>query len=161
MIALARDGSDPLLTTTQELPPQELLYALRIYFMTIYESDELGPLFSMEPLSLNNELEVFSAIGSTCLRKLQKFSSTLASQREQLEALSSQLQLREAAIQSDGSGLGELATLERQQRGLTYAIAEREILFYHERYAARMVEEVRAAWDTRSFDVPTNQQVIL
>ena len=130
--------------------------------MTIYESDELGPLFSMEPLSLNNELEVFSAIGSTCLRKLQKFSATLASQREELEAVSSKLQDMKAGA---GDGLAvdkaELASLERQERGLTYAIAEREILLYHERYAARMVEEVRAAWDTRSFDVPTNQQVIL
>lgn len=143
-----------------ELPPKELLYALRVYFMTIYESDELGALFNMEPLSLNNELEVFSAIGSTCLRKLQKFSTTLASQKEELQDVSSQLQLlRESS--TEAVGRAQLATLERKERGLAYAIAEREILLYHERYAAHMVEEVRAAWDTRSFDVPTNQQVIL
>ena len=114
---------------------KNLLYALRVYFLTIYESDEVENLYADKQVTVQNEISVYQALANLCSRKLEHFVSTV----EEDEKILSSDERKDDTI---------------YRMSVRYRLEEKKILNSVIKIAEEKLSVLSAEWSTRTLEVP-------
>jgi len=121
--------------------PEKLIFALRVYHMSIYDADEIKQAFENKPISSQNEKKVVRTLLDLCEHSIKGYPTTAKVDKERL----SDLKKKEPNLTK---------AEERLEKALIFRIGEKRILHKTLQKVQEMMEEVKKGWNLRSIDTP-------
>jgi len=125
--------------------PKELIFALRIYHMNIYDADEVQKAFQDKPISSQNEKKVAQTLLDLCQHSIKGYATTAKRDKEILSELRQKEKINDPKL---------ARTNDRLEKALIFRISEKKILHKTLQKVQAMMEEVKKGWNLRSLDTP-------
>jgi len=117
---------------TEKAIPEDLIYALRVYHVSVFDVDSMNLALQNQPVSLQNEKKVAQTLIDLCQSTLRNYPTSAKQDKELLHTTLS----------------------PHHNNAVRLRRAEKKILFRTLQKARSVLKQVQSNWDFRSMDVP-------
>eukprot|EP01095_Lingulamoeba_sp_RSL-Kostka_P001983 TRINITY_DN1281_c0_g1_i1.p1 TRINITY_DN1281_c0_g1~~TRINITY_DN1281_c0_g1_i1.p1 ORF type:complete len:525 (+),score=116.05 TRINITY_DN1281_c0_g1_i1:34-1608(+) len=135
---------------------RNLLNALRVYYISVYESDQAENLFKRdEMISLQNEVSVYNNLLDILEERLSRYDKTYTEDIESLEEILAEKESLLSNPEQNHEDFLEKYHANTQIRQLIQvSISEKIILLHNIALCKEALNTIMDQWDTRDFDIP-------